>query len=93
MTAAAPLRVVVAARGRSLEKRFRGGGIALTGDEYEVGVTYSPFLLPSGCTLTLSTDDIHLYWMMCAFIIFLCVVAFKVCSDVAHFWSGAYQLR
>ena len=48
---------------------------------------------PSGGTLTLSTDDIHLYWMMCAFIIFLCVVAFKVCSDVAHVWSGAYQLR
>lgn len=70
-----------------------GGGIALTGDEYEVSVTYSPSRLPSGGTLTLSTDDIHLYWMMCAFIIFLCVVAFKVCSDVAHVWSGAYQLR
>lgn len=48
---------------------------------------------PSGGTLTLSTDDIHLYWMMCAFIIFLCVVAFKVCADVARVWSGAYQLR
>lgn len=48
---------------------------------------------PSSGTLTLSTDDIHLYWIMCAFIIFLCVVAFKVCADVAHVWSGAYQLR
>lgn len=48
---------------------------------------------PSGDTLTLSTDDIHLYWMMCSFIVFLCVVVFKVCADVAHVWSGAYQLR
>ena len=49
LTAAAPLRVEVAARGRGTarvqrvqkgSKGSEGGGIALTDDEYEVSVTY-----------------------------------------------------
>lgn len=68
-----------------------GCGIALTGDEYEVDVTYLPSSLPSGGLI--STDEIHQYWLMCTFVVYICFVAYKVCTDIAHIWSGSYQLR
>lgn len=74
-----------------------------SGDEYINQIrnafyqfTGARLVLRSGTTggsIHFTTDEIHQYWLMCTFVVFLCFAAYKVCSDVSRIWSGSYQLR
>lgn len=74
-----------------------------SGDEYINQIrnafyqfTGARLVLRSGTTggsIHFTTDEIHQYWLMCTFVVFLCFAAYKVCTDVSRIWSGSYQLR